>query len=341
MEKTIDRPLVKMDIIDLENEQIGASRLKLSYYSQLDGLRFVSIFGVLFQHFINPHVSHFFLSGNAGVDLFFVISGFLITESLLSLKKRHSVASGLKVFYVRRTLRIFPLYYLYWSILLIFFFSQVNDHKWWGLFYSINFYDIYDDGSTLTGHLWSLAVEEQFYILWPVMMLLIPSNRIIGFIISILLVATGFIFFNFNNLNQNYNYFHTLSCSIALITGAALACIKNIIPQQLPKLIRYAKWLSIPAFLTFLYISIIYGQGKSEDRYLIFIRFCICVIGFFWVGRVVTRPFTGIWGRFLQNKWVQRVGQVSYGIYISLPGVSPSSAIPKKFNGQVIFCSGI
>ena len=286
------------------------------YYSQLDGIRFISIMGVLFQHFLNPRLSHFLMTGNAGVDLFFVISGFLITENLIKLKANHSVQKGLKVFYVRRVLRIFPLYYLYWAILLVFFLPLVADHKWYGIFYLINFYDIYHSLPNLTGHLWSLSVEEQFYVVWPVLIFLAPRKYILTMTFVSVLLACLFMLLNYQHPNQDYNYFHTLSCAVALLTGGVIACLKQFDYKRLLNWIAVSRILSPFALLLFTGISVLYRLGKVQDSELILIRLFICVLGFYWIGKAATQSFKGWFGLFLSNRWVRKIGQMAYGIYM-------------------------
>ena len=254
--------------------------------------------------------------GNAGVDLFFVISGFLITENLIRLKSRHTVKKGLKVFYVRRVLRIFPLYYLYWAILFVFFLPLVAGHKWYGIFYLINFYDIYHALPNLTGHLWSLSVEEQFYVIWPVLIFLVPRKHIMTMTFVSVLLACIFMGINFNHPIKVYNYFHTFSCAVALLTGSLMACLKQFDYQRLLRLITVSRLLSPVAILLFIGMSILYRLGKVDDNELVLIRLFICVLGFYWVGKAATQTFKGWFGLFLSNKWVRKIGQMAYGIYI-------------------------
>lgn len=150
------------------------------HYPALDGLRGLAILLVLCAHLAPDTIADF---GWAGVDLFFVLSGFLITGILMDGKDAPDRA---KTFYVRRTLRIFPLYYgtllLAWALIPLVapqFFSDVPGHvaTWASTFHEIRFEWIYltnwDQGLLrphhpgILSHFWSLAVEEQFYLLWP------------------------------------------------------------------------------------------------------------------------------------------------------------------------------
>ncbi|MBK8553825.1 MAG: acyltransferase [Ignavibacteria bacterium] len=157
----------------------NTSGKSVSYMPQLDSLRTFAVFSVLIGHwFAEFEKFSNFPFGMFGVTLFFVLSGFLITQILISgridteeifKKKIHSI----KQFYIRRTLRIFPIYYITIFICLLFNVQDIRDKFFWFLFYASNiyFYNINDWAGSLS-HLWTLAVEEQFYLLWPFIILL-------------------------------------------------------------------------------------------------------------------------------------------------------------------------
>ncbi len=148
--------------------------LRTKYFGALDGLRCLSILMVIGFH-AQLTCTSFFHTGQYGVSLFFVISGFLITTLLL----REQMTSGtisLKNFYIRRTLRIFPLYYatLFIYIALVVLTSHgpergVFFHNLpWFFTYTNNWFVDKDAGEHVTfAFAWSLATEEQFYLLWP------------------------------------------------------------------------------------------------------------------------------------------------------------------------------
>jgi peptidoglycan/LPS O-acetylase OafA/YrhL len=164
---------------------------KSAYYVALDGLRAIAVIMVFFQHYGAGH-AFIFGWGWTGVDIFFVLSGFLITGILYdSQNKVHRYRD----FYVRRTLRIFPLYYFIWAV--IFLMAPFAHWQWnvrWGLWLAYlgnyaRFFFLHQPGNPyrfdkLTfgapvstwfgypfhlyiGHFWSLCVEGQFYLIWP------------------------------------------------------------------------------------------------------------------------------------------------------------------------------
>ncbi len=154
----------------------------------LDGIRGIAFLIVFFFHTRNLPF------GWMGVQLFFVLSGFLITDILLRMKEKYPRREFFVKFYGRRFLRIFPLYYFYLALLtaLIFllplldlkgirpelnkgFFNQI----WVSLFYLYDFFhaSAFFERSRFFVHLWSLSVEEQFYFVWPMLIFLTPREK--------------------------------------------------------------------------------------------------------------------------------------------------------------------
>jgi len=153
--------------------KIFPETLKQSYLPSIDGLRGVAIIFVLLSHFFfEEKETNLFLqifSGSFGVHIFFVISGFLITTLLLKEKTKFGKVS-LYHFYVRRFLRIFPVAYLYLFILFLIDFASGLNVPLNGFISSLLYIrntSILPSSDWLTGHYWSLSVEEQFYLVFP------------------------------------------------------------------------------------------------------------------------------------------------------------------------------
>ena len=142
----------------------------------LDGLRAIAAYLVVLFHFGLPWVP-----GGLGVLAFFVLSGFLITWLLLKEAERHGDVS-LRLFYIRRALRIFPAFYVYAGVLLVAL-HTFGKRIVWGqamasLLYVNNYYQaIAGDPSTGLSHTWSLGIEEQFYLLWPIAFVALHHRR--------------------------------------------------------------------------------------------------------------------------------------------------------------------
>lgn len=163
------------------------------HFPQLDGLRAVSIFMVLTVHMGDPLWDGF--EGGSGVTVFFVLSGYLITTLLLR-ERRANGRVSLAGFYIRRAFRLLPLYYLslvgYAVALWVAFpdgFARFGDDLWLYLTYNNEF----QHGSPF-GHTWSLAVEEKFYLLWPMLAFAAPAlarhrGRVAGGLTLVAVVA--------------------------------------------------------------------------------------------------------------------------------------------------------
>lgn len=212
---------------------------------ELDGVRGFAIAIVMALHFIcsqigEPHSRLEYLAlritgyGLWGVDLFFVLSGFLITGILWDSR---GAPGYFKTFYMRRTLRIFPLYYATLLVLLVLLPAgmlarfapealALRDQQWWLWTYLANVHVAIHGGFTLpyVSHFWTLAVEEHFYLVWPFVVGLLPRSVALKLSIVASVVALGLrvaIFY----LGPNPYYAHVLTpCRLdALCIGAGLA----------------------------------------------------------------------------------------------------------------------
>jgi peptidoglycan/LPS O-acetylase OafA/YrhL len=173
-----------------------------SRFGSLDGLRALSVVAVIWHHTGAGYVAQGWAQqGHLGVSLFFAISGFLITTLLLREKDRHG-SVDLRAFYVRRALRIFPLYYAVLALYVVLVFV-IERHGQEGreffsnlpyfLTYTSNWF-VALDGRTIFYFSWSLAAEEQFYLVWPPLMKRLGSRArslaVVAAVLLLLLVAS-------------------------------------------------------------------------------------------------------------------------------------------------------
>ena len=136
---------------------------------QLDGLRFLAFLAV-YVHHTRPDV---IVWGSNGVDFFFALSGFLITRLLVG-HGSGRIGADLRRYYVRRTLRIFPLYY---AVIALIAFTGSVDPIAWLLTFTYNIYGfVHEALETTFGHFWTLCVEEQFYLVYPLLLLATPAR---------------------------------------------------------------------------------------------------------------------------------------------------------------------
>ena len=171
------------------------------YFGSLDGLRGLAVLAVIWHHTAGHHFSGTWLAtaGPHGVTLFFAISGLLITTLLLREHERHGVIS-LSRFYLRRTLRIFPLYYGVLTAYAILVWWLETGPRREGFFanlpafltYTSNWFVAYDAGPVIFYFAWSLATEEQFYLVWPwVERVCSPGVPLV--LMTVVVIATGLI----------------------------------------------------------------------------------------------------------------------------------------------------
>lgn len=155
-----------------------------AYLPQLDGLRGYGMLIVLLAHLPRPSDSipaaliwqaeHLFKLGDIALDSFFIMSGFLITRLLLAERLRSGRIS-LRQFYLRRVLRIFPVYYLTVLVVLLVWPTTLGRSASL-LFYAYNIYLPFHPSAYPLEQSWSLAVEEQFYLLWPLLVIFLPPR---------------------------------------------------------------------------------------------------------------------------------------------------------------------
>jgi peptidoglycan/LPS O-acetylase OafA/YrhL len=210
------------------------------YFADLDGLRFFAFLAVFLFHsfhtedqgIVGSDIYQFVkkvlvTNGNLGVNFFFVLSGFLITYLLIAEKEQKGSISIGK-FYLRRMFRIWPLYYLI-VIFGFLIFPQIKlmfgeipretaDYRYYLCF--LNNFDFINKGlpdASMLGVLWSIAVEEQFYLVWPLLLFTLPQKKYPFVFLSV--IAISIIFRSFNN-NYNIYEYHTFSVMGDLAVGA-------------------------------------------------------------------------------------------------------------------------
>lgn len=233
--------------------------LNISHFPSLDGIRAISVFIVLTAHANSEfHYKIFDLllaGGTLGVYIFFVISGFLITTLLLKEKIKTGTIS-LRNFYIRRSLRILPVAYLYLFTLFIlhtFFGLNVMPMEYVGcLLFLVNLG--YFHTGVYTGHFWSLSVEEQFYIVFP--SILKKNYRVyINFLfilLGLILIVKSFDFRTLSKVHPAHHIFSLLNILKELIyrldgiiigSLLAISMFKGIFPMQW--VYRNKLWLHI------------------------------------------------------------------------------------------------
>jgi peptidoglycan/LPS O-acetylase OafA/YrhL len=308
---------------------VGPRRLRPM--AALDGLRGVAILLVLLAHtqlvFIRSwsvfHRGFGVLSGGSlGVDLFFVLSGFLITALLLREQSEHGRV-GFGNFYRNRALRLLPALVVMIAVVLVFAWATAEpmgneiEAAAYGLFYVSNWH-----GSTQHfGHLWSLSVEEQFYLVWPALVLVFFGLRrnvtavaatLVGIVAAIAIrrfLAYG------TGANWAALYQHTDTRADSLLVGALLAClwVRRLTPTRH---LRAIGWASVAVFLAcvaFARASRAFFPPSSGFLYQGgFLLFACASAG------VILATLDGRWsaGGVLVLRPLRALGRVSYGVYL-------------------------
>jgi peptidoglycan/LPS O-acetylase OafA/YrhL len=299
------------------------------YFDQLNGIRFIAVFLVLMDHWLIP-INPFSFLGHLGVVLFFVLSGFLITRILFQSADDYRLnQSGFMVkifrFIYRRSLRIFPIYFL--LLLIGFLFSLSNFRQVWPylVFYLPNLY-IMLKGTWLGiwDHLWSLAVEEQYYLLFPYFILLLNPRSYKGLFIAMIIIGIGtrigFALFADHSMKESnwmwwyVNPFSALDC---FGIGGILAYMfhyKQVFFQSM-KYLMPGLIISMIFFCAVSYLAKHSEYPHDNVWSIIFERLFGAFVAFFAIGLSI-RDDAWFLTSFLKLRFISYLGQISYGIYL-------------------------
>ncbi|QRR03680.1 acyltransferase family protein [Dyadobacter sandarakinus] len=293
------------------------------YIAQLDGLRAIAIvLVVLFHWFPEGQGINVIANGPLGVTLFFVLSGFLITRILLSSRsflQSHGLAATYKNFMIRRVLRIFPLYYLtlliLWCIRYIAFIpkvpTQLYEYPLYYLLYISNFLiEKLHDWSDVLSPFWSLAVEEQFYIIWPVIILTVAPRYLRNVIISI--IVTGILSRGVLAWSGYAEGVLMPTCLDAFGLGALWAYVV-FFGKNAQKFLRLSGYLTWAGLILFLYIC--FNEATVVKTWLF--RTSMSFICLYFVARASYEGgFSSVFGKILNHGSLRYIGKISYGLYV-------------------------
>ena len=311
---------------------------KNSYIIELDGFRAIAVIAVMLVHW------GVFGAGWIGVQMFFVLSGYLISANLLRDRDRHkSILPYIKNFYWRRFLRLTPLYYLYAILFIIigFILGTPGIQKLIipTLTYTLNIYALIPEHVDMAGvgHFWSLGVEEQFYLFWPFLIFFISPKYFKKFLILLILIGPIIkllLFIWITNMLGDINKaaeavnLLVMSQIDAFAMGAAVAFFssKNI---KRPQLYFYLM-LIVTAILGSLNLLSLIINNETEN--------IIIFLNTFGFPYLMLENYQFIWGYsllnmvfallivciinkkspfgFLKNSVLVYIGKISYGIYV-------------------------
>lgn len=301
--------------------------MKLKYYNNLDGIRAIAALMVMIFHFFqafDPN-SYFWQTikkvsvfGQTGVTLFFVLSGFLITRILINTKETEGY---FKNFYLRRTLRIFPLYYLF-LILSYFIVPYILDAKIpdfsqqiYYYLYLQNFASTFSWDAVGPSHFWSLAVEEHFYLFWPLVIYLFSRKNLIKIIIGIIVFALLLRIYMVNKDLDVFKFTFTRFDSLAIGAILAILELKNYFTSEnIKKFVILLCGIFIPTITIWLFIS-----GDKNTYIQIFKYLLISFTYFSLIGFILCLKNDHLINKFLRSRFLVYTGKISYGLYVYHP----------------------
>lgn len=299
-----------------------------TYMPGLDGLRAFAVIAVILYHLSVPMLTGGFL----GVDVFFVLSGYLITGLLLS-EWQQTGRIDLKRFWVHRFRRLFPPLF----VLLVLVLSYVTlferdllhslrqdsvaallyTTNWWYIVHDVSYFESFGKPSPIQ-NLWSLAIEEQFYLIFPIVLSFgLGSKRLllrgIGLLalLSALLMAILFM----PGADPSRVYYGTDTRLFALLIGSLLAFawrperFKKEIPSRGVRLLNVTGAVIVPVLVVLMLVTSEYG------RFLYYGGFVFVAVLAALLIAVVAHP-ASLWSRLFAARWLIAVGKRSYGLYL-------------------------
>jgi peptidoglycan/LPS O-acetylase OafA/YrhL len=300
----------------------------------LDGLRGVAVLLVMAVHFIGDSTAHTLIQrmvvkvasyGLVGVDLFFVLSGFLITGLLLEARGKPNYFLN---FYARRTLRIFPLYYFVLACLFILLplattppalLQPAQAHQFWLWTYLSNFY-IASTSSwaslTYVSHFWSLAIEEQYYLLWPFVVFYFSREALERVCIGVILFGLGL------RIALALGGVSELSISVLTPCRVDTLCVGAFVAIQLRKPGVLRQWVGNSGRIAFILGAVLAAVmvfGAMTKLALPVVHQLRNTLYAFFFGALILlalKPRSNLVARSFQSPLLRFFGKYSYGLYV-------------------------
>jgi peptidoglycan/LPS O-acetylase OafA/YrhL len=313
----------------LHSAPMAAPTQRRFYQPELDGLRFYAFLGVFICHtlpFDGGFYRRFHLpipwlwgaiakSGAAGVDLFFALSAFLITSILLR-EREETGGISLRRFYLRRILRIWPLYFLLIAVGVVLAHTMAKQSLPWYyvagylLFVGNWVHAVFGRPESICSPLWTVSIEEQFYLIWPLLMkMLRRRGMIVAAIVTFLLATVCRVGFMLAGSSGGFIYYGSVCRCDSLALGILLA----LFADRLPRLTRRVRWLLLAGGLLGWVAS---SAWLNEQPGPVDIRMVL--------GRLIVSLAAGAilyaclhsQSKLVRGECVVRLGKISYGLYM-------------------------
>jgi peptidoglycan/LPS O-acetylase OafA/YrhL len=295
------------------------------YMIQLDSIRAIAVLSVMFGHFTPTNAPNSVAAALKpmygwfpGVALFFVLSGFLITGILLRLRdlvssNQQSLGFTLKRFYVRRFLRIFPIYYLTLFVTAAIF-KQVRSVFFWHLTYTTNIMLVFrGEFDETSSHFWSLSMEEQFYLVWPCIILLTPEKHLYKSIVTTIILA---IIARFGGYCMGLNVVQINNLPLTSLDTLGLGSLLAFFAHHHHRyrsaqqnLCTFGLWICLPVIIFFDFV-------RPTELFDVLAKPTIVAFFYVWLINRAAIGFSGTLGKVLEFKPLIFIGKISYGIYV-------------------------
>lgn len=307
---------------DASENRLHDSYLKTRYFSCLNGLRFLSISAVLWHHSkvygAIPEPIQILKRGYLGVDFFFVLSGFLITTLLLreaDMKGKFSLSK----FYIRRFLRIVPVYFFVVSSVSAYYIFIKGEHQYIEIipFYYTFLSNFLISGIPILDITWSLSVEEQYYLIWPALLYFFAKKSFYPVFIVLFCINFAMVFgvfewvglYSVETKNLRFNFSTSTYNAILLGSFAAIMLHSERGFSKLYKALG-SKWACIFAFCAlFSLLQFLPPYLTGSSVLLVHTMMVVCLI------TIVIREDNYLLP-ILSCKPIARLGEISYGIYL-------------------------
>ena len=310
---------------------------KSKYLPSIDSLRALAVLAVIIYHVDVNYLPGGFL----GVDLFFVLSGYLIS-SLIIKEYKKTGSLNLYNFYIRRARRLLPAVYFMITVVLVVMvmfngvllkkshldaiFGYIYSSNWWYIFHKLDYFDSFGSQSPFK-HLWSLAIEEQFYMIFPLLFLLINRKKkdkdgfyklnrnFLYVILGVILVSliAHIILFDINNISRIY--FGTDTRAFSLLVGAVGAILypidklnTKITPQE-NLVYSVVSLISIAALITIMIYTSEYNTWLYRGGFLL-----VAILGIIII--ISSGKQHTVMAKLLSFKPVVFIGKISYSLYL-------------------------